>query len=191
MRVTVSLLGVYVCACSRALEMLLCLLTRQELKSSRPLLSSVCPAELLLAPALWGPPLTPRHFSTRVETDRKRERRTQKGEPGIRFKAKPDAKGKVCVWARASPWWQPWVSSYSGGIRLLKESELKQNTRVCRNLIAMQAEKRSKAGEGQRQKEEPHSSWIRVLTEGPSYARGSSWWVFLWAFICVCFHRWA
>lgn len=44
-----------------------------------------------------GPPLTPQHFGTQVETDRKRERRTQKGEPGLRFKAKPDAKGKVCV----------------------------------------------------------------------------------------------
>lgn len=85
------------CACSRALEMLLCLLTLQEHKSRRPLLSAVCPAELLPAPAQWVPPLTPQHFGTRVETDRKREIRTQKGEPGLRFKAKPDAKGKVCV----------------------------------------------------------------------------------------------
>ncbi len=115
------------------------------------------PRRALAAPAPWGPPLTPQHFST----DKKWERCTQKGEPSLRFK-KPSQMRKVrcvcacvCVWVRASPWWQPWLSSYSGGIRLLKERELKQNTRVCRNLIVMQAEKRSKSREGQRQKEEP------------------------------------
>lgn len=113
------------CACSHALEMLLCLLTLQQHKTRRPLLSAVCPAELLQAPALWGPPLTPQHFDTLSTANRMQERRTQKGEPGLRFKAKPDAKGKVCACVSACVSLMATV-----GLKLLRRHKITERERA-------------------------------------------------------------